>query len=158
LKYLIVFFITSSCFSLAQYKSENNVYHLLIKLTGLWIVEPSEHPSFEYWELINEGHLEGYGFTVINQDTIILEKLKIINENSEYFYVAEVINQNDGNPVYFKLIQNDTILVFENKEHDFPNRILYDFLDNDLINVLVESSDKENPRKIKLILKRINEK
>lgn len=158
MRYLLMLLFFFSHFSLAQNETENDFHLFLNKLEGLWIVEPSQHPLYEYWELINDGQLKGFGFSLINHDTLISEKLKIINEKSDYYYVAEVTNQNKGNPVYFKLVPNDKMLVFENNEHDFPNRIIYDFQDENLINVTVESSDNENPRQIKLILKRINEK
>jgi hypothetical protein len=50
-----------------------------------------------------------------------------------------VSNQNNQQPVYFKLIsKEDGRYIFENKEHDFPQRVIYHLVSNDAVHARIE--------------------
>jgi hypothetical protein len=61
------------------------------------------------------------------KDSTALETVELRYFNGRIFYTPRVPNQNDGLPVSFRLvsIENGTGFSFENKEHDFPQRIVY---------------------------------
>ena len=47
-------------------------------------------------------------------------------KGDDLFYIPTVKNQNNGEPVSFKLVSGKNgEFVFENKQHDFPQRIIY---------------------------------
>ncbi|MNR26169.1 hypothetical protein D3C85_1433620 [compost metagenome] len=59
-------------------------------------------------------------------DSTLTETLKVRNVGKDTFYCSTVNGQNEGKEVCFKLISTtDQTYVFENKMHDFPQRIVY---------------------------------
>ena len=61
--------------------------------------------------------------------------------NGEVFYVP-VVPHNEG-AVYFKMTeQSEDKVIFENPEHDFPQRIIYLRISNDSLHVKIEGLDK----------------
>lgn len=92
--------------------------------------------------------MTGKGLNVAGQDTTLLEHLELTVEDKEVWYIPTVPDQNNAEPVPFKLVYHgDKDLIFENRQHDFPQRILYHYLptegdgDADSLNVRVESLD-----------------
>lgn len=107
-------------------------FEKLIWLKGTWVARPSSRDgnrdsdmvSVEIWKRIDAHTLEGHSYTIKEGDTVFTEKLKLEQNEKGIFYVATVPH-NPG-PVYFKLVRVDeNEAVFENPEHDFPNRIIY---------------------------------
>lgn len=69
----------------------------------------------------------------------MLESLKIERKDGSIFYVASVPH-NPG-PVEFKLIElSEKHVVFENPEHDFPQRISYTLNANGTLDARVEGT------------------
>ena len=80
----------------------------------------------EIWTKKDSNTLSGSGLKVNGQDTIILENLILSYKDDAYWYIPTVPDQNDGQPVPFKMTKYDALEVtFENPEHDFPQRIVY---------------------------------
>lgn len=70
----------------------------------------------------------GTGMKVSSGDTVLLEELKIKCENEQIHYIALVPGQNNAMPIAFSLIAiEDHRYTFENRLHDFPQRIIYDW-------------------------------
>ncbi len=77
----------------------------------------------ENWKLNAVNELEGEGFYVLNNDTLLSEYLTIKTINNAICYVA--MPKKDG-PTLFTLVKrNKDTWVFRNSEHDFPQRIIY---------------------------------
>jgi len=89
-----------------------------------WAGKDGESTSYETWIRINDNLYEGSSETIKTGDTTFLEKLKIEKTGDGIFYTADV--KHNPKPVSFKLIQiSDIEAVFENSEHDFPQKISY---------------------------------
>ncbi len=124
---------------MAQNKS-NDYPKPFFKFVGTWKLEESS--TFEIWNFRDSLFL-GKAIKAENTDTILLEKLRILKVENDFFYEATVPDQNEGQPVKFKLIQQNTNqFVFENKKHDFPKKIIYDFPDESSIIVTILGNDK----------------
>ena len=95
-------------------------------MAGKWIKESdsSVTTSIEVWEKTSETEMDGYGLTMDDGDTIFYERLQIIEEDDQLYYLADV---GEG-IVKFKLNESDNNKwVFENLEHDFPKKIIYTY-------------------------------
>ncbi len=91
---------------------------------GKWQVNESN--NFEEWEKIDDHLFRGKGYVVKNNDTLITETIEIVKQDKSLYYIPIVTGQNEGKPVTFKLIaSNRNEIIFENKAHDFPQRIIY---------------------------------
>jgi hypothetical protein len=100
--------------------------------------------------------LEGKGYLVDAGDTIFSEDLKLEHINGEVFYIPVIEGQNKEEEVRFKLISSaDNRFVFENKEHDFPQHIIYQQLPGDSLLARVEGEVKGDLKSEVFKMKRI---
>ncbi len=92
-------------------------------ILGKWQINESN--SFEEWEKVDDDLYRGKGYQVRKNDTLITETINIVRRGKYLFFIPSVTDQNDGKPVEFKLLSKKKgKFVFENKEHDFPQRII----------------------------------
>lgn len=116
---------------------------------GKWQLEDSN--TFESWEN-HDTFLSGRVYKIENTDTLIVEKLRIFPDKNIVFYEATVPSQNNGNPVRFKLTQqNNSEFQFENPNHDFPQKIIYTFKNKNELTATISGENKQasfNYRKI----------
>jgi hypothetical protein len=110
---------------------------MIKQLEGRWIDTSGYH---EQWDEMENDSMSGTGAFLENGELQLSEKLRIVNTPSGYVYQATVIGQNEGRTIGFGLsIANDSMLVFENQSHDFPNRITYIFINDNSLKIRVES-------------------
>ena len=79
----------------------------------------------ERWIIDPDIGLRGYGVTTKGNDTLFIEKMRIVpGDNQALYFVADVIE--NPKPVYFRITaihQND--FTCENPDNDFPKQISY---------------------------------
>ncbi|TXB64259.1 hypothetical protein FRY74_10730 [Vicingus serpentipes] len=97
----------------------------------------------ETWEQENDTLFIGKSYNITQYDTVLTETIQVIQKENIIYYIPLVFDQNGGEPVLFELkSEHPEQLIFENKEHDFPNRICY-YKDGGNINVWIEGGDKK---------------
>lgn len=113
-------------------------------LVGSWQLQ-TDPSIFERWKATSSGELEGQGFRVA-ADTSITETLQLIWRSGTACYVATVPNQNGGKPVEFALtgVKGERF-IFENPEHDFPQRIIYHLVNKTDLEVVLDAPYAEPP-------------
>lgn len=96
-------------------------------MLGKWIINTPQGAIMEIWEAKNDSTLKGKSvFVKSNNDTIPQEQIELAFRNGSWYYIPTVGNQNNGQPVSFKLIYlRGTEFISENPTHDFPQRIAY---------------------------------
>ena len=106
-------------------KSQRNVP--LQWLTGTWKIQTTKGPIIEEWKQADDSTFVGRSILIQNaKDTLILEKISLAFRNGEWFYIPQVTDQNNNQPVHFKVIfLKGTEFIAENPAHDFPQRINY---------------------------------
>jgi hypothetical protein len=116
-----------------------NNFHHLHKLEGTWRMKAKKGFLFESWQKVNDHELSSISFKVVDQDTIMLEKVSLVQNKEGIFYIPVAHGQNDEKPVSFKMISStEKSFTFENKEHDFPTRIIYTFIKADSLVARIE--------------------
>lgn len=106
-----------------------------------WIYTDSKEITYENWVKTNDSLYSGESYTVRDGDTVFNEQLKIGKVGDDVYYTA-IVKHHPG-PVTFKLIDIDNNrAVFENPEHDFPNRITYGLRDNSILYAKAEGKNK----------------
>lgn len=122
-------------------KRNHTPIKLLSWLEGTWKIEGRK--TYESWKL-NEDGLTGSSFTLQDNVKDIKEHLKIYWSNGCIYYEAQVLDQNDGAKIPFRLTKSDNNeFVFTNEGHDFPNEINYAQLSENKIFVTVSGSTKQ---------------
>ncbi|HRE41308.1 MAG TPA: DUF6265 family protein [Ignavibacteria bacterium] len=104
-------------------KSDNLDFDFLI---GKWVLETKKGFVYEEWEKVSDTLFKGKSYNLSDDIITPLESIELVKIDNDYFYIPTVINQNEGKPIKFRLVSSDKdIFVFENLEHDFPQRIIY---------------------------------
>lgn len=98
-------------------------------LTGTWeMLRPNGSYRLETWESKNSNALTGKGLKVMQGDTTYLESIDLYSDQEGVWYMPTVPDQNNQQPVPFRLVSSENHhYIFENAEHDFPQRIVYEF-------------------------------
>jgi len=96
-------------------------------LTGTWKITTSNGSIVEQWKITNDSTLTGNSVFIRNgTDTIPQETVELAYRNGDWYYIPTVQLQNNNEPVKFKVILlKGTEFISENTAHDFPQRIAY---------------------------------
>ena len=104
--------------------SESTELKRLAWLAGCWAVEGSEAGSVEHWLPPAGGTMLGMARTVKGGQTVGFEFLQIrTNPDGKFIYIAKPSGQAEAT-FEASSVEEDSV-VFENPEHDFPQRIRY---------------------------------
>ena len=107
---------------------------------GNWNSDNPELNSNEVWTKINDSIYSGKSFTM----NIQKEELELIRKGNNWYYIVLINGQNNDEPIPFKLIkQTNTKFIFENKAHDFPQLIEYNFRSANNLIVYLRANGKE---------------
>src|SRR6476646_9555679 len=95
-------------------------------LAGCWQVKDSEPVTIisEQWMLPVGNAMIGAGRTVKNGQMTEFEFLRIVQKDDRLFYIARPAENTTDTPFGLIKSANDEY-VFENKDHDFPQRVIY---------------------------------
>ena len=103
---------------------------------GKWKMDIENTEIFEEWEMLSEAELVAKSYSIKNEEQIINENLYLKKFAGQWAYVAI---PRDQNITLFALIEHTPKkFVFENKEHDFPQRIIYEFHKDGKLTVAIE--------------------
>lgn len=92
-------------------------------LVGKWQGQLNELSISEEWKQEHEQLFTGKGFVVKGSDTLVREILRIEKIANHWVFIPVI---NPSTPVLFTLVEkNDAQFVFENQEHDYPQRVVY---------------------------------
>ncbi|HEY5610797.1 MAG TPA: DUF6265 family protein [Thermoanaerobaculia bacterium] len=92
-------------------------------LSGCWASANFEAGSGEMWMAPAGGSLLGVSRTVKKGKTVAHEFMQIRDVDGRIYFIANPSGQNEARFLLAKL--EGTRAIFENLDHDFPQRILY---------------------------------
>jgi hypothetical protein len=114
-------------------------------MLGEWQQDHGKKITTETWTKLSPSTYEGFGQTVLKSEDKItfIESLRIIEMSGEVFYLAKV--SHNEFPISFKLSEcSNNSVVFENANHDFPQKIVYQLSKDGLIlTVTVSNNDRQ---------------
>ena len=103
----------------------------LRSLQGTWVIRDYKKPGqllYEWWDLTDDSTLSGLSFLVPEKDTIVLEIMKITLRGGQLqFEALDQQEQQQGVVNFPALPLGGGRTIFENKQHDFPQRIIYEW-------------------------------
>lgn len=102
-------------------------------LQGQWQAVSGKNTQQETWLAINPTTYQGEGITRDPDGSVSFqESLHLVTMQGEVFYLAKV--KSNPLPVAFRGVQCDgQSATFENKDHDFPNRLTYQYKKGQLL-------------------------
>lgn len=103
-------------------------------LVGTWKIPTTRGTIVERWKQTNDSTFTGKSiFVKSSGDSLLQESIEIKFRKGEWSYNPTAIGQNDNKPVEFKMIFiRGTEFISENLTHDFPQRIAYRRIKNQL--------------------------
>ncbi len=143
-------------FSMALFKAlseeKKPAIESLFWLSGCWDNGDTLRHYEEQWMKPAGNSMLGMSRTVAQGKTVEYEFLRIQRqENGAIYYVANPSGQQQDS---FKLVKfTETELIFENPEHDFPQRIIYR-IQGDLLVARIEGKNKGKERGVDFPMKR----
>lgn len=141
--FVLVSVFFSSCTTRQDKGEERNDFEFpddIRWIEGSWA--SPDRSYFEQWQAAGDSVFEGEGFTLEGSDTLFYENIRIVNSNGNCIYVVTIEDQNGGLPVPFSLAHADSAtMVFENRKHDYPNRIEYLLLNDTMMKINVMGFD-----------------
>lgn len=138
-----------------EVKESSSFDNFFERLIGEWKQEKDN--TIEKWE--KDGALfKATVYRPFGKESLVSERIRLIERNGEIFYEATVRGQNNEQPVPFKLIESGKDkVVFENKAHDFPQTITYQFTSSDTIVATIEGRLNGKTEKFRFNYSRLKE-
>ena len=91
-------------------------------LAGCWMRTGAKSVVTEQWSVPRAGMMLGTGHTTRGDSTLEWEQTRIVSRGTKLVYEARPSGQATAE---FVATPNDTLVAFENPEHDFPQRVIY---------------------------------
>ena len=124
----------------------------LVWISGCWKSEGNVQ-SEEQWTKLDGKSMLGMGRTIANGKTVFHEFMQIRERADGIHYIAQL---NDEAPVSFKLVKvNANLAIFENPQHDFPQRIIYQRTIEGSLFAAIEGVEKGQPKRIEFAMRRV---
>ncbi len=129
------------------------------KIEGNWEMNKEDIRIQESWIKKNDTLFEGHSYTTKDGRKISEENIQLVYTQNKILYIPTVKNQNDAQPISFTLISKDgNNYVFENKDHDFPQRITYHFIGRTHIDASISGNTPKGFKQIDFQYKRTDKK
>ncbi|WP_298396903.1 DUF6265 family protein [Flavobacterium sp.] len=113
-------------------------------MLGEWEKKDSLGTLREIWERLDDSTFIGLSYYIQNEkDTIHNEQVELMQNGEHLIYTATVKGENNNLPIPFQMTKDeDSLLVFENPKHDFPQKIEYKLTKNNTLTAKI--SGKQN--------------
>ncbi|MFI5237529.1 MAG: DUF6265 family protein [Ignavibacteriales bacterium] len=109
----------------------------VIKLfPGKWKVDVDYAQLFEEWKYVNKNELTGKSYSVEDGEKVIVEELCIKKIGNQWAYIS--VPKDQIITLFALTAYSQGMFVFENKEHDFPQRITYEFKPDGKLEAAIE--------------------
>jgi hypothetical protein len=124
----------------------------LVWIAGCWSGGDKIQVEEQWTKLAGQSML-GVSRTIKEGKTVSFEFMQIREQSDGVFYIAQ---PNGGKAVPFKLVKvNDSQAVFENPEHDFPQRITYQRLPDGSLLAAIEGEEKGKMKRIEFPMRHV---
>lgn len=151
LKHFLLMCAGVLCFGTAQAQPEITINDLTW-LAGCWDGSTASRESLEQWMKPSGQTMLGMSRTVAGGKTVAFEFLQIREQDGSIFYVAQPSGQAEAS---FKLVKyENNEAIFENPDHDFPQRIIYRLEKDGLLAAAIEGMSRGKLKKIDFPMRR----
>jgi hypothetical protein len=165
MKYFIflVLAVTTCFISCDKYDAKGNLiksYDELEKakwLLGEWEKKDSLGTLKEIWTTQDDSSYVGQSYYFQNEkDTLHNEQIELTQDGGHLIYRATVKGENNDEAVPFQMTKSeDSLLIFENPKHDYPQKIQYKLMKNgSLIATISGKQNKKSSSESYLMMKK----
>jgi uncharacterized protein YutD len=150
-------FVVNACNSNSTNKNSASIPNF-DWLVGNWINnQDTAALFFENWTKDSQENYLGKSFIISHNDTVFFESIQLHISDTGTYYSVSVNNQNNAETVHFKMVSNvNHTFKFENKKHDFPQSINYQFKAPDTLNAWISGIINGKVRKESFLMWRVH--
>lgn len=143
------------CFNLVKMDYDLDDFKLLYPLIGEWSAPYKDGEIVEKWEKKYAKMMKGETVYAKDNEEESREDIQLVLEDRRIYYIPKLKGEDDEEPVQFTLIEIDkNKFIFENKDHDFPKRIIYVMKTPDEMDATIEGETSKGFKKIEYKFKR----
>jgi hypothetical protein len=147
MKKIVTAIIVTLSLSAFLISGDNKTFKKLYALEGTWKMNTKRGAVCEEWKKVNKNYLKSKGYMIRGKDTILSERIALTNTKEGIFYTSTVEDQNNKQPVAFKMTGSENnMFVFENPLHDFPRRIVYKLVTADSLHAYIDDGTETGKR------------
>ncbi len=123
-------------------------------LAGCWMGTHEGREYSEMWMKPSGGSMFGLSRTVADGQTVAYEYMQIQRREDGLFFIAMPSRQQEAE---FKAVKRGkTEVVFENADHDFPQRIIYRLTEEGALAASIEGVSSGQWKKIDFPMRRVS--
>jgi hypothetical protein len=113
-------------------------------MLGEWEKTDSLGTLREIWERLDDSTFIGLSYYIQNEkDTLHNEQVELMQNGDHLIYTATIKGENNDSPIPFQMTKDeDSLLVFENPKHEYPQKIQYKLIKNR--SIVATISGKQN--------------
>jgi len=146
MKTTIAILVLIAVFCSCKKAEKTNKMAVVDWLIGTWENNMEKGRLSESWEKVNDSTFSGKSFFIKDNDTLSDETIILKQKDTNLFFIPTVKGQNNGNPVVFKMTSNSAKqIIFENKTHDFPQKITYTQINKDSLVAEISGIEQGKP-------------
>jgi hypothetical protein len=135
------------CLSAFFVQDDVMIFKKLYSLEGTWKMGTRRGAICEEWKKMDESYLQNRGYFIKGADTVVTEKVALTRNDKGIYYTSTVEDQNNKQPIAFRLTRNENnMFVFENPQHDFPKRIVYNIVTADSLHAYIDDGTETGKR------------
>lgn len=124
-------------------------------LQGTWVANEPTTNFFETWSIEDDSTFKAFSYMLKGKDTLFSERITLAYRMGKTWYQPVQAGENNQQTVQFELVDSSQHqYVFENKLHDFPQRIIYKRVGADSLWAWIEGTEKGIFKKIDFKLAR----
>lgn len=101
-------------------------------MLGEWEKKDSLGTLREIWERLDDSTFIGLSYYIQNEkDTLHNEQVELMQNGEHLIYTTTIKGENNDLPIPFQMTKDeDSLLVFENPKHEYPQKIQYKLIKN----------------------------
>lgn len=113
-------------------------------MLGEWEKTDSLGTLREIWERLDDSTFVGLSYYIQNKkDTLHNEQVELMQDGEHLIYTTTIKGENNDSPIPFQMTKDeDSLLVFENPKHEYPQKIQYKLMKNG--SLIATISGKQN--------------
>ena len=123
-------------------------------MAGCWELQQGRRVTHEQWMAPLGGLMLGMSRTVVGDSVREYEQLRVESRDGQPTYVALPFRQAEAS--FPATSVSDTLVMFSNPAHDFPQRILYRRVRSDSLIARIEGTMGQRARGIDFPMRRVN--
>jgi hypothetical protein len=163
INFSIIAILLFSIISCNKYDANGNIikdYEELEKanwMLGEWEKTDSLGTLKEIWERLDDSTFIGLSYYIQNEkDTLHNEQVEMMQDGEHLIYTTTIKGENNDSPIPFQMTTDeDSLLVFENPKHNFPQKIEYKLAKNNVLTAKISGKLKGKATSQSYPLKRI---